>query len=672
MTDMATLPVADLKPHPANRRDIGDITDLTASIKTQGVLEPLIVYPNGKGHLILCGKRRWAAATKAALKDVPCVIREGLTESEQLQIILVENLHRKDLSPLERAQSFQELIDSGLNQKDVAERVGVSQPTVSKSLGLLALPETIATKIGTPDGIPVDSVAQLTKLKDHPKALAAVEKATRGRRHDIDREVKRVAEEIARNEKVDQLKATAKLKSLKLVKEHRGYGIVGPYVRLSGNPGGHYGEVLDIPRADHRAEPCHAAYVPEYDTPALIEVCTNRSRHTVKGASTLKVKGPAKRKRSAHEQKELDDQKARKTSSARRADFLPTVLTGKVPRDLATKLIARAAIGDLAWEGRKAACALLGIDQPEDSSVDELLWAEAAKSDASLLRVALACVLARQHLNAKSNYHHWGASGTLDLYGYLEFMGYKLDDFEVDKIVAGKKDAQNDADEPDPLELGKTEEYVPPSVTVLDEVGVAGLGEVAGDLQDGAGIPVRTCRECRCTEDDACVGDQGPCTWVEDDLCSSCVVSDSSRLEQSLEQNAEDANTIREEDEPSVEVPASTPAPTATFTQKGRKHIVTCSVHGALGRVAATTDEFAKERWTDHLWEVHGIAVDTGGATYVEVEVGASGDTWKVVCSEHGEFPHPDQTSANGFAQSHIDGPHAGAGLIAEAELVAP
>lgn len=141
------IPIKDLVPNPNQPRvhfDEESLSDLSASIREIGVLQPLLVrqMPDGSFQLI-AGERRWRAAQRAGLLTVPAVVKttDDMTSVEQA---LVENLHRQDLSPLEEASAFQQLIDDfGLTHDDVAKRVGKSRSSVTNALRLFSLPPAI-------------------------------------------------------------------------------------------------------------------------------------------------------------------------------------------------------------------------------------------------------------------------------------------------------------------------------------------------------------------------------------------------------------------------------------------------------------------------------------------------------------------------------------------------
>ncbi len=151
-TGMAEIPVDRLQPNPHQPRQIFDeaaIEDLTASIRRHGVLQPLLVSEDGPDrYLIITGERRWRAARRAGLRAVPAVIRERLETADQLELALVENLQRRDLTPLEEARAFDSMRSSlGLTQAEIAERVAMDRSTVANSLRLLKLAPEIQTLV---------------------------------------------------------------------------------------------------------------------------------------------------------------------------------------------------------------------------------------------------------------------------------------------------------------------------------------------------------------------------------------------------------------------------------------------------------------------------------------------------------------------------------------------
>ena len=142
-----TLPVTSLHPNrfqPRTRFDETAIEDLAASVRAQGIIQPLVVTPEGEGYAIIAGERRWRAAQKAGLEAVPVVIRQVADDRELLELALVENLQRSDLNPIEEAEAYAALQEKfGLSQEEVATRVGKARTTVTNALRLLRLPDEV-------------------------------------------------------------------------------------------------------------------------------------------------------------------------------------------------------------------------------------------------------------------------------------------------------------------------------------------------------------------------------------------------------------------------------------------------------------------------------------------------------------------------------------------------
>ncbi|EKZ4944689.1 ParB/RepB/Spo0J family partition protein [Listeria monocytogenes] len=140
------IAIKDIKPNPYQPRKIFDtkaINELRDSIKIHGVLQPIILRNTDKGYEIVVGERRFRAAKEAKLKEIPAVVRD-LTEEEVMELSVIENLQREDLSPLEEAESYQFLMKKlGLTQAKLAERVGKSRPYIANFVRLLTLPEEV-------------------------------------------------------------------------------------------------------------------------------------------------------------------------------------------------------------------------------------------------------------------------------------------------------------------------------------------------------------------------------------------------------------------------------------------------------------------------------------------------------------------------------------------------
>lgn len=147
MVSTSTLPINEIIPNkeqPRKTFDEGALQELADSITVHGVLQPLLVRPLlSGGYQLIAGERRWRASRMAGLKEVPVIIR-GLSDSEAMEIAIIENLQREDLNPIEEAEGLQALIDKcDYTQEQVAVSVGKSRPAIANALRLLKLPEEV-------------------------------------------------------------------------------------------------------------------------------------------------------------------------------------------------------------------------------------------------------------------------------------------------------------------------------------------------------------------------------------------------------------------------------------------------------------------------------------------------------------------------------------------------
>jgi ParB family transcriptional regulator, chromosome partitioning protein len=139
------IPIDRLDANPDQpRTEIGDLTELTASISEKGVLEPLLVKPMPLGRwMIIAGERRWRSASAAGLTEVPC-IEMDVDDSAVAEIALIENMQRKDLTPWEEADGLRALCERfGYTHEDVARKVGKSRSTVTEALSIASIPDSI-------------------------------------------------------------------------------------------------------------------------------------------------------------------------------------------------------------------------------------------------------------------------------------------------------------------------------------------------------------------------------------------------------------------------------------------------------------------------------------------------------------------------------------------------
>ncbi len=198
-----------IEPHPANpRKDLGDVTELADSIRTHGIRQNLVLVPHpdtpGR-HRTVIGHRRAAAAALAGLATVPAVVDHDLDDRAQLELMLLENIQRTDLTPIEEATGYQGLLDLGSSVADVSRKVGRSRKTIESRLALVTLPERARTVVHSHQAtlgeaellaktlarteLTADAAAKIEAAFGTPNFEHTVERAV----HDLDKAAQRVA-----------------------------------------------------------------------------------------------------------------------------------------------------------------------------------------------------------------------------------------------------------------------------------------------------------------------------------------------------------------------------------------------------------------------------------------------------------------------------------------------
>lgn len=177
------LRLSEIEPNrdqPRKDFDSAALQELSDSIRTHGVLQPLLVRPMpGGGYQIVAGERRWRASRMAGLETVPAVVRE-LSDSDAMQLALIENLQREDLNPVEEALGYRALIDEfGFTQETVAEKVGKSRPAVTNALRLLGLGDDLL-KLVRQGEISAGHGRAILSIGDPGQKQKAVELAVKG------------------------------------------------------------------------------------------------------------------------------------------------------------------------------------------------------------------------------------------------------------------------------------------------------------------------------------------------------------------------------------------------------------------------------------------------------------------------------------------------------------
>ena len=175
------VPIDQVDPNPDQPRQVmGDLSELMASISEKGIIEPLIVRQRRGRFQIVAGERRYQAAVRLQLAEVPVVIRD-VADDEMIEIALIENLQRKDISPFEEAEALQSLVlGHGYKHEKIARKIGKSRTSVTESLALQAMPDEVRELCRLADITSKSLLLQVVRQGDAKKMVAFLEQLTRG------------------------------------------------------------------------------------------------------------------------------------------------------------------------------------------------------------------------------------------------------------------------------------------------------------------------------------------------------------------------------------------------------------------------------------------------------------------------------------------------------------
>jgi ParB family chromosome partitioning protein len=172
---MVGIDLLDPNPHQP-RQVMGDLSELMASVSEKGIIEPLIVRQRGARYQIIAGERRYHAAVQVGLRELPVIVRE-VDDHEVMEIALVENLQRKDLTAFEEAEALHQLARRcSYSHEDMARKLGKSRTSITESLSLNAMPEEVRNVCRLADITSKSTLLQIVRQTDPKKMLALVER----------------------------------------------------------------------------------------------------------------------------------------------------------------------------------------------------------------------------------------------------------------------------------------------------------------------------------------------------------------------------------------------------------------------------------------------------------------------------------------------------------------
>jgi ParB family transcriptional regulator, chromosome partitioning protein len=409
------LPLTALDDHPDNPagRSQPD-PDLVASIRSVGVLQPLVVTPADQGRwTIVAGHRRRAAAAAAGLTDVLCVVRDDLDRADVDVAMAVENGRRRGLSALEEAAVYARLRDrDGLSQRAIAERVGVNQSQVSRLLSLLKLPDTARAAVAL-EQVAVADAAQLAQYTSEPEAFArGWEELTHGYRG------VKVAVQVAQSY-VDAQRLRAKLRAA-------GEPLADRAPTYDGTPRiGHY---VPVSHSEHAKLDCHVVHVDDW------------ARETW-GCTDPKAHGASRPAAGGHAAKEREDARERTKAMKARTAAAQTLEAWPVaPADAVRRLTTAV----LRHEGHSDALKLVhtwwtgsGVPQAREAGTDRYALERAVKASGDeqlLTRLALAMALAFVELRARYPHGRWDRDVALYLHDLAMRAQYEPTAWERERL----------------------------------------------------------------------------------------------------------------------------------------------------------------------------------------------------------------------------------------------
>jgi ParB family chromosome partitioning protein len=179
---LVRIPVEAIRSNPEQPRKHFDdqaLAELAGSIRERGLLQPILVRPDGERFVVLAGERRLRAAAMAGLTKIPAIVREG---ANALEIALIENLQREDLTPIEEAEALQQLVDKhGYTHEALAKVLGRSRTAITETLAIAKLPEEIKAQCRTSDNVPKAQLLQVVRQKSPEQMQALFEKVSSSR-----------------------------------------------------------------------------------------------------------------------------------------------------------------------------------------------------------------------------------------------------------------------------------------------------------------------------------------------------------------------------------------------------------------------------------------------------------------------------------------------------------
>lgn len=391
-----SVPVSDIRSAGNVRVDVGDVTELAASIEETGLHQPLEVAVGDDTVWLIDGHRRLAAVRTLGWTDVPVTVAaelDGMNPEEQrIAVQLVANMQRVDLTPLEEASGYAQLKGYGWKQSQIARRVGRSEAHVSKRLSLLDLPET-AIDLAEQGRLGPESLYQLSQAKSAGGNVDGIVAQLAENHQDDDEPIVSEEVEMMTRGAIRDAKAQTELSARKVEYEERGIGVKVVDTDTFNNPAlpshPRIGWKFEIDWDAHLAEPCALMCLwIQHGTVVESQHCLNPDTHEPDGASKLKLP----------EKKQSEEQK-RKAAARRRSKALTAAaevaMEGRLPaRDRVVERMAALYLDRLSANAHRYAARFLGMEAELEDEYKGLSRLYADADSTWKTKILLAAVLA--------------------------------------------------------------------------------------------------------------------------------------------------------------------------------------------------------------------------------------------------------------------------------------
>lgn len=441
----AMLPIDRIVPSADNPRRHLDVTDeMVDSVRAAGILEPLVVERcddveelEFHGYHVIAGHRRLEAAERAGLTYVPCVVREPMEGDERIQLMLIENLQRADLVPLDEARGYEQLVELGLTQRDIAERVGCNQSHVSRRLALRLLPQKAQDELDA-GGITLEEATALARMHREPKRIEAVLKDKGNRKWALERQLR----EFETEQTATKTRAQLKKDGVPIVEREVRRGET---VRELGD---NHWDFMTV-EAHGPGEPVYLCLDENNHPDALAaEEAEFAEEQRPDDTDADEWKAEQERRRAA---REAEDRERTEALAARRA-VVQSIVDGKLGRETAefvTSVFIFTVVEEEVWADVDLVAELLGIEIDREADAYDYgedgraVGSYAAQSATNRQRAALAAAL-----SVVEGRNGYGARAVL-LERHLGFLcdhGYVMHKFDEDRLARARKNEEPDGE----------------------------------------------------------------------------------------------------------------------------------------------------------------------------------------------------------------------------------